>query len=278
MKDIPIKLLEHYQSETTSIAILVRIDLHDGTKLGFTDVDKDIIYDGVAYNKSSGISPSAISSTSAMSVDNLDFEGLIDEEQFTEDDIRSGRFNGAILHIFRCNYMKISDGVEILKKGYIGDITMNNTGFSAEVRGLSQLIQNDVGRIYQPACDANLGDNRCGILIAAYTVTGSVEASNVGNIVYDSSRTEEENWFRYGLFTWTSGLNKGYSCEVKEFNNGTFELQLPFLNKIQDGDTYSVYAGCDKNIETCKAKFNNVLNFRGFPKVPAPETVMSVGD
>lgn len=278
MKDIPIKLLEHYKSETTSIAILVRIDLADGTKLGFTDVDKDIVYDGVAYNKSSGISPSAISSTSAMSVDNLDFEGLIDEEQFTEDDIRSGRFNGAILHIFRCNYMKISDGVEILKKGYIGDITMNNTGFSAEVRGLSQLIQNDVGRIYQPACDANLGDNRCGILIAAYTVTGAVEASNVGNIVYDSSRTEEENWFRYGLFTWTSGLNKGYSCEVKEFKDGTFELQLPFLNKIQDGDTYSVYAGCDKNIETCKAKFNNVLNFRGFPKVPAPEIVMSVGD
>lgn len=278
MKDIPIKLLEHYQSETTSIAILVRIDLQDGTKLGFTDVDKDIVYDGVSYNKSSGISPSAISSTSAMSVDNLDFEGLIDEEQFTEDDIRSGRFNGAILHIFRCNYMKISDGVEILKKGYIGDITMNNTGFSAEVRGLSQLIQNDVGRIYQPACDANLGDNRCRVLISAYTVTGSVEASDVGNIVYDSSRTEEENWFRYGLFTWTSGLNKGYSCEVKDFKDGTFELQLPFLNKIQDGDTYSVYAGCDKNIETCKAKFNNVLNFRGFPKVPAPETVMSVGD
>ena len=27
-------------------------------------------------------------------------------------------------------------------------------------------------------------------------------------------------------------------------------------------------AGCDKRLETCRFKFNNLLNFRGFPDVP----------
>lgn len=277
MKQIPVKLLEHYQSEVNTIGILVKLTLKDGTVFGFTDVDKDITFDNVLYKKSSGISPSAITSQSAMSVDNLEFEGLMDDDEFSEEDIRAGRFNGAFFELYRCNYMRIEDGVEILKNGWLGDLTVGNTNFNFEVRGLSQLIQNNVGRIYIPACDANLGDSRCGILIANFTVTGSVQGSNVGNIAVDPSRTEQEGWFDYGLFTWTSGLNKGYSCEVKHFKDGQFEFQLPFFRKIQAGDTYSVYAGCDKTIETCKAKFNNVVNFRGFPAVPMPSVVMDVG-
>ena len=34
------------------------------------------------------------------------------------------------------------------------------------------------------------------------------------------------------------------------------------------GDTFSVVAGCDKKFATCKAKFANALNFRGFPHLP----------
>lgn len=277
MKNIPIKLLEDYQSETTTIAILVQLKLKDGTIFAFTDVDKDITFDNVTYKKSLGISPSAISSESGMSVDNLEFEGLIDEDLFTETDIRAGRLNGAFFQLFRCNYMKIENGVEILTKGWVGDLTTGNTNFNFEVRGLSQLIQSNVGTIYKPACDANLGDKRCKILIDNYTVTGSVAGSTVGNIVIDSSRTEEENWFKYGLFTFTSGENAGYSVEVKSFKNGQFEFQLPFFRTIADGDTYKVYAGCDKSIDTCKAKFNNVLNFRGYPQIPNPDIVLDVG-
>ena len=36
----------------------------------------------------------------------------------------------------------------------------------------------------------------------------------------------------------------------------------------EPGDTFSVFAGCDKTFATCKAKFDNALNFRGFPHLP----------
>jgi uncharacterized phage protein (TIGR02218 family) len=32
-------------------------------------------------------------------------------------------------------------------------------------------------------------------------------------------------------------------------------------------------AGCDKRAETCRAKFGNFLNFRGFPHIPGEDWV-----
>ncbi len=63
--------------------------------------------------------------------------------------------------------------------------------------------------------------------------------------------------------------------EVKQFTSGadTFELVLPMRNTIQVGDTYSVYPGCDKNWETCKTKFDNMMNFRGEPFIPQEQSV-----
>jgi uncharacterized phage protein (TIGR02218 family) len=34
-----------------------------------------------------------------------------------------------------------------------------------------------------------------------------------------------------------------------------------------------VSAGCDKSAATCRAKFSNLLNFRGFPHLPGEDWV-----
>ena len=41
------------------------------------------------------------------------------------------------------------------------------------------------------------------------------------------------------------------------------------------GATFAIYAGCDKRFETCRAKFANTLNFRGFPHMPGNDAVQS---
>jgi len=40
---------------------------------------------------------------------------------------------------------------------------------------------------------------------------------------------------------------------------------------VAAGDGFTVTAGCDKRSETCKAKFNNLLSFRGFPHMPGDD-------
>ena len=41
------------------------------------------------------------------------------------------------------------------------------------------------------------------------------------------------------------------------------------------GDTFIVTAGCDKRFATCRDRFDNAVNFRGFPHIPGNDFVVS---
>jgi uncharacterized phage protein (TIGR02218 family) len=102
-------------------------------------------------------------------------------------------------------------------------------------------------------------------------VTGAVTSvSEARRVFRDTSRTEATGYFTGGLLTWTSGSNKDATMEVKYHDGGIDEIQLvlPMSFNILVGDQYSVYAGCDKALTTCRDKFSNLVNFRGEPHVP----------
>jgi uncharacterized phage protein (TIGR02218 family) len=73
-----------------------------------------------------------------------------------------------------------------------------------------------------------------------------------------------------GLVKWLTGANTGKSMEIKLYAQATRTITLwlavPF--PIVVGDTFWYSVGCDKTRETCALKFNNILNFRGFPDIP----------
>jgi hypothetical protein len=50
----------------------------------------------------------------------------------------------------------------------------------------------------------------------------------------------------------------------------TVTLIHPALVTPAVGDTIKAAAGCDKRLSTCKVKFSNLPNFRGFPTIPKP--------
>lgn len=54
----------------------------------------------------------------------------------------------------------------------------------------------------------------------------------------------------------------------------TLFLTMPF--EIQAGDTFNMYAGCDKRLNTCFTKFANVLNMRAEPYVPGQDAFIAV--
>ncbi len=47
---------------------------------------------------------------------------------------------------------------------------------------------------------------------------------------------------------------------------------------MQAGDAFTIRPGCDKSFATCRAKFDNAVNFRGFPHVPGTDQVLSYPD
>lgn len=83
-------------------------------------------------------------------------------------------------------------------------------------------------------------------------------------------------YFDYGLFTVTSGANAGRSIEVKSYTEGQWTIQLPFYYPLVGNETYTMIAGCNKVSSTCKDKFDNLVNFGGFPFVPGQDKIIQV--
>ncbi len=48
----------------------------------------------------------------------------------------------------------------------------------------------------------------------------------------------------------------------------TLELWQPAALPLVAAQTFTVSAGCDKQLGTCRAKFANAATFRGFPHMP----------
>ena len=90
----------------------------------------------------------------------------------------------------------------------------------------------------------------------------------------------DADWFTRGLVTFTSGANAGRAQEVKRHTltgtDATIELWQPMALAIAPGDTFTITAGCDKQFATCRAKFANAVNFRGFPHMPGNDYILAV--
>jgi hypothetical protein len=65
--------------------------------------------------------------------------------------------------------------------------------------------------------------------------------------------------------------------EVQSYVPGqwTLELPMPYLPAI--GDTYSMHAGCDYSLETCRDRFSNLVNMRAEPYVPGVDKLVQIG-
>jgi uncharacterized phage protein (TIGR02218 family) len=275
MRTLSPELKAHLAQETTTLATLVRVERQDGQVFGFTDASDDITYAGVLFRSNVGHTPTNVKTTSALNVDNLEIETYLDQSAITEADAQAGLWDYAAVEIAQVNYNDLSMGHMTLRKGWMGQIRTGRNQIIAELRGMMQPLQQIIGRIYAPACDADLGDARCGIALASYTVTGTVTAVASQHQLTDSSRAETDAYFEGGKLTFTSGDNAGYSMEVKIFAAGVITLQQGMPNPIAEGDAYSLSAGCDKLLSTCRDKFSNVVNFRGFPHVPGTDRLIS---
>lgn len=265
-KAISAGLNAQFQSEVTTVATCWKAVLRNGTVYGFTDNTKDIVFEGVTYMAATGYTPSNVVGTEDLSVDNLEVLGMLTDTAITESDIEAGLWDYAEITIFEVNYKDLTQGASHLRRGKLGEIRTGRTVFSAELRGLTQALQQTIGELTSPTCRAMLGDNRCKVNLTSYTFNGTVESVTSNRQFADSSLTQAAGYFDYGSITFTGGLNNGLSMEVKTYTTGEVLLQLPMPYGIQVGDSFTIVAGCAKRLlEDCKGKFNNLINFRGEP-------------
>lgn len=274
MRVISPQLETHFAGGMTTLATCWKIIRLDAVELGFTDHDRVLTIDGLDYDSIAGFTPTAVESKSNMSVDNLEVEGQTFPSKITESDLLAGMYDYAEIEIFVVNYEDLSQGKLVVKRGRLGEVTINQQMFTAEVRGLTQHLSQTIGEVYSPSCRAVLGDARCKRSLASFTVTTAVTTVTNNQTFTAAALTQAAGYFTGGEVQWTSGNNAGRRMEVKEFASKQIVLALPMGKSIQAGDGFKVIAGCDKTRETCRTKFNNILNFRGEPDVPGVDKLL----
>lgn len=277
-KSIPGALQAHYESGATTTALLCKITRTDGEVFCFTQHDEVLPFGGDDYMPSSVFTASAVATRAELNVDNLEAVGLLDSDGITADDIEAGRWDGAAVELRRVNWADLSMGAEIVRVGQIGRISRRRGQYVAEMRGLMQALANNIGRTVSPSCDATLGDARCGVDLDALAVTSAITTTTSRRAFIASGLAQAAGYFTAGEVEVTSGLNTGIRMEVKDHDAGgviSLQLALPYDLTIADGVMFR--PGCDKTKATCIAKFNNVVNFRGFSFVPGPDKTLLIG-
>lgn len=268
----------HLGGAITTLCYCWRVSLRDGTVFGFTDHDRRLQVDGTEFAPETGFSASEAKRSEGLTIDTIDVEGVLSSARITEEDILNGRYDGATVETLIVNWRE-PEQFAAIGRATIGKMTRADDRFVAELESFGRGLDRVNGRQIRRTCDAELGDARCGVDVAGpgFTGLGAVVSFNGRDRMMVSGLDGyAAGWFAGGVLTWNSGALAGRSERVIDFRRdaaGATLVVWPSLPaRPEPGDGFSIVAGCDKRFATCKAKFDNALNFRGFPHLPGNDS------
>ncbi|SDW28580.1 phage conserved hypothetical protein BR0599 [Ruegeria halocynthiae] len=274
-------LQAHLQSGLTTTCRCWAITRSDGQTFGFTDHDMELSFDGLAFKASTGLTAAAIEQATGLSIDNTEAMGALSDASVREEDIEAGRFDGAEVRAWLVNWADAAQRM-LQFRGSIGELRRAGGAFHAELRGLTDLLNRPLGRIYQKPCTAVLGDGACRFALdtPGYRAEAEIDALDGEVLRLRGAESSDGGWFERDRLDVLDGAAQGLWAsikldeQVKDGRNVT--LWSSIGGGLAVGDRVQLTAGCDKRMTTCRLKFNNMLNFQGFPDLPHEDWVMAV--
>ncbi|MDP5305648.1 DUF2163 domain-containing protein [Paracoccus spongiarum] len=267
---------------TTTFCRAWSIRRADGLTLGFTDHDVTVRFGGLSYRPDHGMTARALVQGSGLSVDNSEAEGALSDDAITERDLLAGRWDNAELKMWEVDW---SDPARrrLVFAGRLGEIARSRGAFRAELRGLSEPLNAAQGRVFHPRCSARLGDGACKVDLAGTALRIERQVLAIEDEVrlrLAEFPDHSGGWFERGTLLVLDGPAEGLGGAIKNDlaiagAGREIELWQQLGTSLRAGDTVRLTAGCDKRAETCRMKFANFLNFRGFPHLPSEDWLMA---
>jgi uncharacterized phage protein (TIGR02218 family) len=257
-----------------------RLVRRDGVVMGFTDHDRDLTFSNVVFRAHTGMTASEVESCVGFAAVGGEAAGALQADSLAEDALLSGLYDGASVEIWLVDWTSVEDRV-LLDVATIGEVTRSEFSFSAELRSSAHYFDQQRGVAFQRACSADLGDPQCKFNIATpgFSTRGAVVSSADELIVADLNGVFETGFFGEGRLIFSSGANAGARVSIKSHSQSglraSFTGWTRFGGAISVGDSFTVVAGCDKSPDACRSKFNNLINFRGFPHMPGNDRVIA---
>jgi len=285
MKNIT-TVLQNFLVSATEFATcdLLTITLQNGTIIYATNADVDITWNSVLWSSSViKFGRSKTSSATGGAVADLQLQIYADSTiqiggvQLLQA-VRGRIMDGATVKIDTLFLSDWQTPVGIVNNffGLISGIEAGRTHAAITVKAPTHLLDTQMPRnLYQAGCMRTLFDAGCTLNRAAYATAGVIQTGSAGVTINWNAPIQPTNYYTRGYVLFTSGTNNGLRYTVSaSASSGALVLSRPMTSLPAAGDTFTVYAGCDRQQATCATKFNNLANFKAFPYVPVPSTAI----
>jgi uncharacterized phage protein (TIGR02218 family) len=264
-------------------ADLYTFTLISGNILRLTSADVDIVSGGNTFSSQGPlIERSKISWKIGVAVDELDLTvtplpGDSADGYPILEAVQYGVFDAANLQLERAfmpTWGDTSAGTVIMFVGWIAAVDAGGIKIAMKVESHLNILTIQMPRnMYCPTCWWNLYDQGCQVAQSSYTFSGTVGSNPTNVFVPVNGVSQANDYFDQGYMSLQSGLIRR-SIKTWSGNVITPLVPLPPLWIPNPGDPVTLVAGCDHTIDRCQTKFNNVINFRGQPFIPVPETAL----
>ena len=150
----------HVNQSVTQLAHIWTIRRRDTVTYRFTSLDRNLTYDGNVYYALQAGSQSAIEFRLELSVNNLEIRGFLDQLHISEADLIAGRFDRADVRFFIVKWEIVNGRSVVVEtpvktiRGWTGAVTREGNVYTAEVRSLSQALQQSIGSVISERCRA----------------------------------------------------------------------------------------------------------------------------
>ncbi len=252
----------------------------DGAIMGFTDHDRDLVFDQVTYQAASGLLSGPRDEHLGFAVGKAEVSGALTQLDVDEALLANGLLDGASVETWLVDWSDVSVRL-LLEIEKIGEVRRGEHTFSADLRSFAQVMDLETGRRYARDCSADLGDARCGLMLAGteFQTTATVRERSDGVHMTLTISGMSDGWLVGGRFRVVSGAAKDVRGTIRAHRQTDdmclISVWTPLAVPPAVGDRVELTAGCDKSFETCGMKFNNHINFRGFPHIPGNDVLMA---
>ena len=161
------ELERHIENGVTTLASLWLLELKTGTRLGLTDHDRSLDFEGVKYRPNQSFVASISEKKLGFAADSGALQLVFDLPQLTAQSLQEGLLDNAHLTHYRVNWQDLTQ-YAVISTGRIGQVSARGQGFEAEWVGLATQLERSTGRIFSRQCDAEFGDVRCGLNLADF--------------------------------------------------------------------------------------------------------------
>ncbi len=263
-----------FDRELDTVATFWRIYRRDGTALGFTSHDRDLMFGGLLHRAAPGMIPAAIRLTAELSNDSAEAQGALHHDTIRAEDLAAGLFDDAAIAIGAVDWQTLDH--HTLYTGQIGRIEDDQSQFAAELRSTKSLLEEDLVPRTSPTCRAEFCGRGCGLSAARYASVQTVAETDPEANRIRIPGLVGANYID-GRVRFLAGPQTGLTFGIIDAGDDWLLLDRPLVAGTLPGTRAELLEGCDHTIATCAGRFGNGINFRGEPFLPGNDLLARYG-